>query len=198
MNFLKNMDSDSMTPFILTTGILLILLSFIVPFPIILFIQDTLFFSYDQIAFIRPRASFLSFAIGMIWIAIVLFSFLFTKIQSEKKGSSYKFTILHLIAFILGLSILGFSIFHYHYLDEKGIYSNSFWSFTEKELLWNDVEKVSRHIDEENYAVLFYTFSNQDTTITIPYDSQDTDLSSAIYTMIDRYEWDILEYMKKK
>lgn len=180
-------------PFITATGLFLIIFSFIVPFPAILFIQDMLFFSYDHLSFIRPTAAYVGFGVGMIWIAIVLFSFLITKIYFEKKARKYKLTGLHLVFLTFGFVIFALSIYHYYYLDEEGIHSNSFWSFSVDSMAWDDVEKVSRLVEEDSLRVLSYTFSNEDMSITIPYDTQDTDTSSAIYRAVEIYKWDVID-----
>lgn len=193
MYYLRNITSDDIMPFITTTGLLLMILSVIVPFPAVLFIQDMLFFSYDHLSFIRPAATYISFGTGMIWIAIVLFCFLFTKMHAEKKGRPYKRTGIHLVFLILGFVIFAFSIFHYHYLDERGVHSNSFWSLSEDSMAWDDIEEVSRLVEEDSYRVLSYTFSNKDTSITIPYSSEDTDTSNAINDAIQMYEWDVID-----
>src|SRR5699024_3032833 len=115
-------------PFVTTIGSIFIILSIFVPMPAVLLIQDMLFFSYEHLSFIRPTLAFVGFGAGMIWIAIVLFSFLLTKMYSEKKGRDYKLTGLHLVFLMLGFVLLAFSIFHYHYLDDYGIHSNAFLS----------------------------------------------------------------------
>lgn len=194
LKILKNIESDSLMPFILTTGVLLIMLSFIVPFPAILFIQDLLFFSYDHISFIRPSTAFFGFGLGMIWLALVLFSFLFTKIYCEKKEKNYSLTGLHLILFLFGFVIFFFSVFNYHYIDEQALHSNPILSISEKNIAWNDVEHVSREVRDDNAQVLSYTFSDNAIEITIPYDTEDTDTSSAIYSLMDKYDWDVKDH----
>lgn len=191
MYYLRNVDSDTLTPYIASTSLLLMILSVFVPFPAILFIQDMLFFSYDHLSFIRPTASFIGFGAGMIWIAIVLFSFLLTKRYSEKKERKYKLTGVHLAFLTLGFVMFVTSIYHYHYLDEHGIQSNSFWSLAEESLAWGDVEEVSRVVEEDSYRVLSYTFSSNDTSLTIPYDTEDPDTSNAINRAAEMYNWDV-------
>ncbi|QKY71749.1 hypothetical protein Len3610_15230 [Lentibacillus sp. CBA3610] len=180
-------------PFITTTGLLLIIFSVFVPFPAILFIQDTLFFSYDHLSFIRPTASYVGFGAGMIWLAIVLFSFLLTKRYFEKKDRKYKLTGIHLAFLTLGFVFFAASIFHYHYLDEHGIQSNLFWSLSEESMAWDDVKELSRVVEEDSYRVLSYTFSSNDMSITIPYDAEDADTSYTINRAIDMYNWEVVD-----
>ncbi len=191
MKFFKNLETDTITPFILGTGAVLIILSFIIPFPAILFIQDALFFSYDNLTFIRPKSAYLGFALGLVWIALIMFSFLLTKMYTEKRKTDYKLTALHIILFLASFIIFAFSIFNYHYIDHKGVHSNPFWTFTEKSINWDDVEHVSRKVRESNYQVLSYTFKSANKQITIPYDTQDIDTSRTVYGVIGEYGWEV-------
>lgn len=195
MRFLWHADSDSLTPFILASSLILIISAFFVPAAAIMYIQDLLFFSYDHLSFIRPSAAYIGFGLGMIWISIIMLSFLFTKMYSEKRERTYKLTGLHLTFLALAVPVFVFSVCHYAYLDEQGVHDNSFWSLSEDSIAWDDVEEVTRLVEEDSKRVISYTFSKSDTSITIPYDTQDYHTNQTISRAVDEYNWDITDIL---
>ena len=196
MKLFRNTDADTLMPFITTTGLILMISAFFVPAVAIMFIQDMLFFSSDHWSFIRPAEAFIGFGAGMIWMGIVLFSLLFTKMYSEKTGRKYKLTGLHLVFLILAVPVFVFSVYHYAYLDEHGVQGNSFWSLSEDRIAWEQVEEVTRLVEEDSSRVLSYTFSSSDTSITIPYDTQDHKTVKAISHVVNVYNWDITDLIE--
>lgn len=193
---LRDADTDTLFPYIITCGLLLMISAFFLPIVAIMIIQDLLFFSADHWSFIRPGEAFIGFGVGMIWIAIVLFSFFFTKMYSEKKDRKYKLTGLHLIFLIFAIPVFVFSIYHYAYLDEHGIHGNSFWALSEESLAWEEVQEVTRVVDERTKRVLLYTFSDGYTSITIPYDPQDYQTVQSIKRVVQEYNWDIADIVE--
>ncbi|MGP4073521.1 hypothetical protein ACTWQB_13300 [Piscibacillus sp. B03] len=199
MQFLRNVDSDTLTPYIAVTCILLVMSSFLVPFPVVMFVQDLLFFSYDHTAFIRPSEAYSSFSFGMIWIAIVLFSFFLTKRIYEKKDLKYNLTIVHAVLLIMSIVPFTLSIYHYHYVDDVGIHSNKFETISEVSIAWEDIEEVTRSVDNETYRVYTYTISDGRETIAIPYDPQDHETlaaQDAIKQQSEKYDWEIKDHFR--
>ena len=197
MHSLKNLDSDTLFPFIMTSGIILIISIFFIPIAAIMLIQDLLFYSPENWSFIRPGAAYKGFGFGMLWIAIVLFSFLFTKMFSEKKEWEYKLTGLHLINLPFAVLVLVLSIYHYAYLNENGVQGNSFWTFTEKSIQWEEVQDVTRLVEEGSLRVISYTFSDGTKNITIPYDSRDYHTSQSITRINQKYNWNITDIIQE-
>lgn len=197
MNLLRNSDADSLMPYLMPTALLLMITAFFVPAVAIMFIQDMLFFSYDHWSFIRPAEAFIGFGAGMIWSGVILFSILFTKMYSEKKDKKYKLTGLHLILLALAVPVFVFSIYHYAYLDEHGVQINTFWTLAEESIAWEEVEQVTRMVEEDSSRVLSYTFSNSDTSITIPYDTQDHLTVKAIDRAVQAFNWEMTDIIEK-
>lgn len=191
MKFLQEVESDRIIRFVLTTCVLLIVFSFILPFPLVLFVQDLLYFSYDHLLFIRPRAAFSGMTYGILLIALTLLSFLVTKILAEKAAKSYRWTLPHLIALLCGLALCVLSVNHYYFLEEGRVGERAFFSFTERDLSFDEVEQVSREVARDNYEVLSYSFDSGELSITIPYDSRDPDASRAIYYLMEKYQWKV-------
>lgn len=191
MKFFRELESDKIQAFILTTGILLLVFSFLLPLPLLLFLQDLLFFSYDHLLFIRPRAGFTGLTLGMILIAVSMLSFLFTKILAEKAGRPYRWTLPHLLGLATGLLLIFLSINHYYFLEEERVGENSFFRLSERDLAFDQVDQVSRKVVRSNYEVLSYSFSSGDLLITIPYNSQDPEASRVLYYLIDKYGWEV-------
>lgn len=191
MKFLRNTDSDTLLPFVLTTGLILLLSAAIIPVVIIMVLQDLLFFSHDHLTFIRPQASYQWFAGGMVLISLTLFSLLFTKMYAEKKRKDYKLAGLHLFLLALALPIFGLSVYHYMYLDEEGVQENPFWSISEESISWDEVTGVVRTVEVNTSRTLSYTFENGEREITIPYASEDFKTARAIRRVTSEYEWEI-------
>lgn len=191
MKFLREVESDKVLRFVLSTSLLLILLSFLLPLPIVLFVQDLLYFSRDHIYFFRPELAFSGMSFGMIVIALSMLSFIGTKMLAEKADKPYRWTIPHVIVFLLGLFLCAQAIDHYYYLTEDGVTENKFFLFGEEYVPFYEVEAVHREVAESNYAVLAFTFTTKDKTVTVPYDSSDPNASRAFYYLIHKYEWDV-------
>ncbi|GAE27419.1 hypothetical protein JCM9140_3566 [Halalkalibacter wakoensis JCM 9140] len=198
MKLLKETDSDTLFPYIMTTGLLLVITAFFLPVIVVLFVQDMLFFSADHWTFIRPAAAYIGFGSGMILIAIVLFSFLLTKMYSEKKDKPYKWTGFHLVFLFMVVPLFVFSIYHYAYFDEQGVQGNSFWSLSETRISWEDVEEVTRLVEEGSLLVTAYTFSDGHTSITIPYDPQDYRTRQSITHLVNVYNWDVADIIEDR
>ncbi|MCD8511084.1 MAG: hypothetical protein LRY73_15280 [Bacillus sp. (in: Bacteria)] len=196
MKRLKNIDSDTLFPYIMTWGVILIVSALFVPLGAIMLIQDLLFFSAEQWTFIRPNAAYFGFGGGMIWIAVVLFSFLFTKMYSENKGQEYKLAGLHLLNLPIVAVVLALSIYHYAYLDDHGVQGNSFWTFKEESISWDEVQKVTRLVEEGSLRVKSYTFYDSETSITIPYDTEDYRTNRAIRRMNQLYDFNIIDIIE--
>ncbi|MFD1334958.1 hypothetical protein ACFQ4N_05195 [Oceanobacillus iheyensis] len=191
MKFLRDIDADSLLPYILTSSLLLLVSAFGIPGIAIIFIQDLLFFSYDHWIFIRPVESFKGFGIAMIWIAVTLLSFLLTKFYMEKKDKEYKLTTIHLLLLVVTIPLFIFSVSHYAYFDSNGVHGNDFWSLSEDNIAWDDVEEVSRVVDPRSRTVFSYHFSDSNTTIDIPYDTQDNRIKQIITEVINTNDWDV-------
>ncbi|HLS36157.1 MAG TPA: hypothetical protein VK061_07965 [Bacillota bacterium] len=191
MKYLRDIETARISRFILMTSTLILLLAFILPVPIVLFIQDTLYFSYDHDLFIRPPKAFRGMFIGLVWIAGTLLSFLFTKMYAEKKERPYKWTLPHILSLIVGIAICLLSIHHYYYFAGDTLAENDFFALTENKLSLNDVDHVSREVAESNYEIFSYTFTTSNNEITVPYDARDVEQMRFTYGLIDIYEWEI-------
>ncbi|MFS0752413.1 hypothetical protein [Oceanobacillus sp. 1P07AA] len=193
MKFLREIDADSLVPYILTSSLLLLVSAFAVPGIAIIFIQDLLFFSYDHWMFIRPVEAYKGFGIAMILIAVILLSFLLTKFYMEKKDKEYKLTVIHLLLIVVTIPLFILSISHYAYFDDNGVHGNGFWTLSEDNIAWDDVENVSRVVDPSSRKVFSYHFSDNNITIDIPYDTQDTRIKQTITEVIDSNDWEVEE-----
>jgi len=198
MKLFRNTDADSLMPVLVTSGFLLIITAFFVPAVAIMFIQDMLFFSSDHWSFIRPDEAFIGFGAGMIWMGVLLLSILLTKMYAEKKDMKYKLTGIHLVLLALAIPIFVLSVYHYSYLDENGVEANTFWTLSEDKIAWNDVEGVTRLVEEGSYRIFSYTFTSSDTSITIPYDPQDQRTIKAIDRAIYAYNWEVVDIVEER
>ncbi|MFD1031351.1 hypothetical protein [Metaplanococcus flavidus] len=196
MKFFRDTDSDTLIPYVLTTGLILLLSAAILPVVVLMFLQDLLFFSHDHWSFIRPQAAYQGFAAGMVWLSLTLFSLLFTKMYAETKRKDYKLAGLHVVLLVLALPLFVLSIYHYSYLEEDSVHVNSFWSLSETSIAWNDVTAVTRTVETNTSRVLAYTFSNGDAELTIPYDSQDYKTARAISRIAGQYDWETIDVFK--
>jgi hypothetical protein len=184
-------DADTLMPYVLTAGPLLIISAFFVPVIVIMMVQDMLFFSYDHWSFIRPRAAYLGFGGAMIWLAVCLFSLYFIKAAAEKKNWNDRSMSVHTVLMAAAFPIFVLSIYHYAYLDEAGVKVNAFWSVSEDEIHWGDVESVSRVVEEDTQRVTSYTFSGNGRTLTIPYATEDYQTRQAVNRVLSEYEWEV-------
>ncbi|TVP86056.1 MAG: hypothetical protein EA344_03975 [Alkalicoccus sp.] len=187
----KQIDADTLMPYVLTAGPLLIISAFFVPVIVIMMVQDMLFFSYDHWSFIRPQAAYLGFGGAMIWLAVCLFSLYVVKAAAERKNWSDWSLSVHSLLMTAAFPVFILSIYHYAYLDEAGVKVNSYWSVSETDIHWEDVENVSRTVEEDTQRVTSYTFSSNSKSLTIPYATEDYQTRQAVNRVLSEYEWEV-------
>lgn len=75
----------NMEPILLSSGVLLLVFSVFISIPIILFMQDLLFFKEDTLTLIRHDEAFTGLAVAFAWLGIVSLSAYGTVVYADKK-----------------------------------------------------------------------------------------------------------------
>ncbi|PYZ95562.1 hypothetical protein CR205_18710 [Alteribacter lacisalsi] len=190
---LRNADTGRIAPFFIVFSFILIISAVFIPIVAVMIIQDVLFFSRDHWIFIRPTAAYVVFGAGMVWMAVVLLSTLFTKMWADRVEKPYRLTFLHMVLFLLAIPVYAYAVMHYTYLDDHGAHTNLLLSSEEKTIAWDDVTEVYREVDPETNRILSYTFSDGESDIYIPFRLTDTELRSHVRQVVNSYELDVTE-----
>jgi hypothetical protein len=125
--------------------IILYISSLFAPLVIVSSYQSMVYYSKEQWFFTTPFSAYITFMIGMLFIAMVLTIYLIFREKWNQKLLNWTTGVLILItfpAFILSLT-------DYYYLDQKGIHYNGLLELKENEYKWTNVSKV--HIIYRNH-----------------------------------------------
>lgn len=158
--------------YILITIIISLISCLFMPFVLVFLFQDLFFYSKEYWFFTAPSSAYFTFALGMIWISVVLSLYLMIKSVRENKGQKTKNWI-----FIMALSIC-FLFFYqginnYYYFSDDGLYYSDLFSFKGEHYFWNDYHQV-KHVIYQSSAgfqsqreTIFITQNGKE--ISIPY-----------------------------
>ncbi|WP_142752203.1 hypothetical protein [Neobacillus piezotolerans] len=125
--------------YILAISIMLFIGSLFMPFILVYLIQESLYNTKEIMYFKAPPSSYVTFGVGMMWIALVLLVLVITK----KKYEIGKLKWLSLLFIPLSIPFFMFSIENYYYLDKEGIHSNELKSYkTIETFRWDEMKEV--------------------------------------------------------
>ncbi|MBT2636954.1 hypothetical protein [Bacillus sp. ISL-39] len=165
-------NTENTTNIILVTAIILIISSLFMPLVFVYFIQDYLYLSADKWFYDTPPSAYILFMIGMLWISVTLFLYLFLDWKFDWKGVKW-------ISFLLMLGCIPFFMFgvsNYYYLDDKGMHFNEHTTFnTINSYYWEDMMEA-KEIFVKNNGVTVVDHLNLVTksgeVIELPYNSK--------------------------
>ncbi|TMW70093.1 hypothetical protein [Alteribacter natronophilus] len=190
---LRDADTGRVAPVLVVSSLILIISAAFLPVVAVMVIQDVLYFSRDHWIFIRPTAAYVTFGAGMVWMAAVLLSTLFTKMWSDRRDQPYRLTFVHVVLFFIAFPAFVFGVNHYTYLDDQGAHTNQLFASGEKMIEWTDVTEVYREVDAESNRILSYTFSDGNETIHLPFRVTDTELRSHVRNVVNHYGLEVTE-----
>ncbi|PYZ96894.1 hypothetical protein CR205_14555 [Alteribacter lacisalsi] len=195
---LKHADTSRVAPFLIAGAMIIGLSAFLLPFIAVMVLQDMLYFSRDHWIFLRPTAAYIFFGAGMLWMAAVLLSALFTKMWADRKDRTYNLTTVHLLLFLLAGPFFVFSVMHYTYLDDSGAHTNPLFAAGETTVMWDDVTEVVREIDPANNEILSYTFRDSEDAITLPFGQNSSELRGIVRNVVNGYELEVTEVERER
>ncbi|WP_392455378.1 hypothetical protein ACF3OH_00840 [Chryseomicrobium aureum] len=180
-------------PILLSSGILLLIFSLFIPIPIILFMQDLLFFKDDTLSVIRHDEAFKGLAAAFTWLGIVALGAYATIVYADKKRKPYRLKWVHLILAFLSVPIALFSLFSYSSIQETYIETQNFGEFSSERIELDEVPQIMRHYEPNPTRVTSITFRSPDKEITIPFSAEDGRTSRAIQRIIGDYSIPVIE-----
>ncbi|SFA91063.1 MULTISPECIES: hypothetical protein [unclassified Bacillus (in: firmicutes)] len=166
-------NQDDRPPIILPITIILYISSLFMPFFFVFLLQGFFFFSRENWYFTAPLSAYLSFAAGIIVIAISLTVYLIVKARTEKRIVS----LIVMIGFLVSIPLFVAGTNNYYYLNDKGIHYHYLLKMDKDVYAWDEISKV-----KEVYKVrqgttylkelIFYT--NDGSSVTLPNDHKYT------------------------
>jgi len=183
----------NMEPILLSSGVLLLVFSVFISIPIILFMQDLLFFKEDTLTLIRHDEAFTGLAVAFAWLGIVSLSAYGTVVYADKKRKPYRLKWAHIGLAFLSLPIAFFSLFSYSTVQETYIESHEFGEFSSERIELHEVFQITRHYEPNPTRVTSITFESPNKQITIPFSAEDGRTSRAIQRIIGDYNFSVIE-----
>lgn len=166
MNIVRN--SENANIYVFVTAIITFLCSFFMPMVFVFFLQESLYFSKTHWFFEAPTSAYVTFSIGMIWISIILFIYLFVNWKFEPrflKSFTALLLCLSIPCFMLGVA-------NYRYMDDEGLHINYLKTLNEITTFgWNDLKEVKEVYEKKNGTIYLkeYTFITKDNKVeTLP------------------------------
>lgn len=162
-------DSEKAHQYVFASAIILFISSLFMPLVFVFFIQETLYHSKSYWFYEAPTSAYVTFGIGMVWIAIVLFGYLFIKWKFEPR---FLKTITMLLLCI-SIPFFMFGVANYYYVDDEGLhfnYLNTFNQVTTYE--WKDLKEVKEIYEKSSSGTVYlkeYAFITKDNKVeTLP------------------------------
>lgn len=140
-------NTENSSNIILVTAIILIISSLFMPLVFVYIIQDYLYLSADKWFYDTPSSAYVIFMIGMLWIAVTLFLYLFFTWKFEWKGIKW-ITLLIMLGCV---PFFMFGVSNYYYLDDQGMHFNYYKTFnTVNSYFWEDVKEAKEIFVKSN------------------------------------------------
>ncbi|WP_156324625.1 hypothetical protein [Bacillus sp. FJAT-27245] len=163
---------EKSTKYILIISIMLFISSLFMPFLLVYLIQESLYSSKDILYFKTPPSSYVTFGVGMMWIALVLLVF----VMAKKKFDLGEMKWLSLLFIPLSIPFFMFSISNYYYLDKDGIHANELKSYNAIETFrWDEMKEVKEIYANERgmTTIKAYQFTTKDNRVfELPHDKK--------------------------
>lgn len=157
-------------PVIFVWALILFVCSLFMPIVFISWIQDLFFFSKSHWFFVAPQSAYITFAVGMAWIPIVMVAYLILKLKYASKFLS----LFSVLVASISIPILMFAATTYFYFDDTGLHYNRLESFNQlRSYDWESFKEVKKHYEKkQNIAYLkeYIFVMNDDLEIVIPYE----------------------------
>ncbi|MBT2691608.1 hypothetical protein J7E32_01125 [Bacillus sp. ISL-55] len=140
-------STENSSNIILVTAIILIISSLFMPLVFVYIIQDYLYLSADKWFYDTPSSAYVIFMIGMQWIAVTLFLYLFFTWKFEWKGIKW-ITLLIMLGCV---PFFMFGVSNYYYLDDQGMHFNDYNTFnTINSYHWEDIKEAKEIFVKSN------------------------------------------------
>lgn len=182
---LKRSHEDGKVKLIAYT-IILYISSLFVPYVIVASYQSMVYYSKTQWLFSTPFTAYITFMMGMLFIAIVFTVYLILSVRWDTR--TFKWITVLLILLTVPVFIL--SLTNYYYLDQKGIHYNSLTSLKEREYRWENVSTINIIYRNHNGITGYYQYKflmRNGSEVTIPYSDKLADNMWRMEEMISKY-----------
>ncbi|MBU9711220.1 hypothetical protein [Evansella tamaricis] len=193
---IKHADNEVIGSVIIVTSIVMILSAFFLPVVFLMVLQDIFFFSRSHWYFAAPPSAYFMFGAGMLWIPIILITFLSVKVWMENRDRVISNVWVYGLLLILSFPIFALSISNYYYFDDEGIHYSELFSFSEAEHSWDDIEKVIRVTNSEGGVssveeYIFILESGEE--LDVPFDTTKHEVRQIISRVIREYGYELIE-----
>lgn len=148
MNIIR--DSEKAHQYVFVIAIILFISSLFMPLVFVFFIQETLYHSKLHWFYEAPTSAYVTFGIGMVWIAIVLFGYLFVKWKYDPRFSKSITGLLLCIS----IPFFIFGVDNYHYLNDEGLHFNYLYTLNRVTTYeWKDFKEVKEIYEKSSGTV---------------------------------------------
>ncbi|MBS8263629.1 hypothetical protein DYI25_04120 [Mesobacillus boroniphilus] len=180
-------NTDNTSNIILVTAIILMISSLFMPLVFVYFIQDYLYLTAEKWFYVAPPSAYIIFMIGMLWIALTLFLYLFIKWKSDWKGFKWAtlFVLLGSIPFFM------FGVSNYYYLDDQGMHFNDYKTYnTINSYYWEDIKEAKEIFVKSNGVTVvdhLNLVTKDGEVIELPYNSKVSNNKFKIMEKLQEY-----------
>ena len=180
-------NTENSSNIILVTAIILMISSLFMPLVFVYYIQDYLYLTADKWFYVTPPSAYIIFMIGMLWIALTSFLYLFLKWKSDRKGFKWAalFVLLGSIPFFM------FGVSNYYYLDDQGMHFNDYKTYnTINSYYWEDIKEAKEIFVKSNGVTVvdhLNLVTKDGEVIELPYNSKVSNNKFRIMEKLQEY-----------
>ncbi|TMW70319.1 hypothetical protein [Alteribacter natronophilus] len=151
-------DPDKLNKLLISGVVLALLATFFLPFVLIAFIQDAVYFSPDHWLFLAPASAFYAIGGAFLWLAFLMLAYVAVYHIRDRRGKEVPYKWAYAAASVFALPLIAFGIANYYYIDESGIHYSALTTFSETSMPWESIESMQPVGDEEDY-IAYYLFT---------------------------------------
>jgi hypothetical protein len=183
--FLRKRSNEEGHVKLIAYTIILYISSLFVPFVIVASYQSMVYYSKSQWLFSTPSSAYITFMMGMLFIAIVFTAYLILRVRWDTRSLKW----ITGLFILLSVPFFIFSLTNYYYLDQKGIHYHSLTSIKEREYQWENVSTINIIYRNHNGTTGYYQYKflmGNGSEVTIPYSDK-----------LDENKWRMEEIIRK-
>jgi len=169
--------------------------SFFMPFVLVILLHDVLHFSKSHWFFRAPFSAYVLGFSGLLLLSILL---TLDEIIRSKREDDGKKTgpWLIFVSIILSIICYVYAANNYYFFDDEGLHYNKMFELNQRDLYWDDFEKVEQVVTRENNMEVYKEhvfFTKEGEEFVIPYEPEFRSHRSEILYLIERTNTPIVE-----
>ncbi|PYZ98936.1 hypothetical protein CR205_10305 [Alteribacter lacisalsi] len=186
-------DPDKLNKLLISVLILALIGSFFLPFVLIAFVQDALYFSEHHWLFLAPTSAFYAIGGGLIWFAALILAYIVIYHIRDRKDRDVPHKWAFLTASLFMIPMITAGIANYYYIDESGIHFSGLTTISETTFHWYEIETVQPVGEDDRYIAYYLFTSKNGEYYLMPYTQDFSQQRNRIMSALEENDVPVLE-----